>query len=968
MTPSHWPLRLLRRLLIYGFLAILPFYAHSSWLERAFSLPSRDLNQPEFLQALEDLSTNRLSEAKDGFQKLAREGHPEAQWNYEQIISGQEDFVWPNGSPFILPLQLEPLRLTNKAQCALDADQASPSIFLFMDSFSAGKVTNSLARILQEDPAQTSLRALREFNSAVNQLAIQLIQKILKGQLPLLDSHQLTRWAEIEALCQGQVPCQQAQEYIYQVYQAQGSLQQLQALDNFTNDLLLHTEARTSCFHVLEFSPLQEHLLSRHADNPSTDKIYASLNNSSKYLKHCLSPHPSPRFAVTQLEVLTQFADKGSLSPQKWNEVGFSFWHSFKVYLSWAWRALELNDISPEFRHVFKTIHIEQSLMMVANGCRSIEKPSCTMPYLSQQSLSALAASQTSEALDISKEMPLGPHGNFLSSAHQSLNHTSILTQETPLNTLEWLQNFRSRFLAHRAQWISRLQETQWFYQIFTDLRSLADLTTDLEESLNQTNLESSFIKDLYYMCHEYLVVYDPDVGFLYKEIIIDDLESLNPLPTPFEPSLAQNYQEDLQQLGQSLIKACQNLESTGFWQERSQDFSLKGFAPWYLERLQISSQEEDSTLPDNHNHTSTATDSAYLRIGSQPLCHNPAQCARKLLEGQVHLRTAIIYGRAFVESPSHIPSAPIFNPQAAARSCQIYDPWFHTRSSINSLFASLASSALSAITQVPLYGAIGFRQAEVTGLEPYIENGELRLEPQLQSSPPILHLYGDLSPLKIPCAVAYSNSDLPLAQVFTIGLGLGVCDSQQTNHVQMMTPADFSSDNSARSACLQCQININSSLYYLSAVGLIPSWVGTSASFASGIIQFFINLRDPENIPRLREIHLQDSWQDQHIAYEPPALCQSSPIAQDFCFPHPCQSAVTEWFRNNKGGLVETISLQTMRQNSHGQAEQIRGQVTLTSCRGQYEFWGQASAHYHSSDQCEGLRIVSLHSSGDCL
>lgn len=118
---------------------------------------------------------------------------------------------------------LNELRITNRAQCAVDSEAPTDTAFLIIDGYNAGKLGNSLAKNLGLDTAETSQETMKEFRLSLTHMSLVIFNKLMNGRLPLLPSNinektALKNYSEQVKLCKDKIYCSDLSSYIAKLW------------------------------------------------------------------------------------------------------------------------------------------------------------------------------------------------------------------------------------------------------------------------------------------------------------------------------------------------------------------------------------------------------------------------------------------------------------------------------------------------------------------------------------------------------------------------------------------------------------------------------------------------------------------------------------------------------------------------------------------------------------------------------
>lgn len=851
--------------------------------------------------------------------------------------------------------QMNNLRITNRAQCAIDSDFPTASAFLILDGYNAGKLGNSLAKNIGLDEAQTSQDTMKEFRLSVSHLTLTIINKLMTGKLPLLPMNlkdtKLYSYSILANSCGDKVYCAELQNYLARAWalsenpSVTSSSSDWKKVDNITSANFMSQQGsrRVGCYYLKRFSPLQGQLHNTTLDTASLQEMAVAYLEQQKYITSCYDTDASldSRNAALQIDIKTGALDS-------WNAKGFDFWNSVKIYLSWAWRNTDIPaHMSPRFGEVFKSVALEESMMLIPNGCKSITKPSCDSEHLALNNLRELAKQDTKDS-GFNTQVPQSPDKTMLERGSRAVNNDFLNTRGY-MSAGEWVDNFRKNFVQTRGSAKNRLQSSVQFMNILADTMSadtLVEFVKPIALAGNMTTLQRD---ELYYLCTEARLAGDKRLDFMKSDIDgIAGLKSMNKALDNSKRSVEQ-FVAYFDVVAKGVLPYCDRLEKTNIWQAAGYTVNKTGFKSWAKEVLSTPTEEVPSTFqPQIYGSPLLVWNSA---LGSQEgnvICASGLDCARNVIKAMVDLYAVAQYADAFLPISSTAASPGIFNPYAELKACKIYDPWYQSKRANRVFMADLASTALFGWNFMPIYIDADYTPPKVTSFQRLIKDGVIKFDANIEKSKMVASLLADFGPLTgAPCAVSIA----PNAKTFDFlafdGISVNYCDSKKTGGADSDGVNNISTNpEKVRSYCGGCSINF---------VGVASGVASTTAATSfnpikmgvylfRAIYRFVNSSKDPVNVPTSYNVDLAKVADAYRRFGTIPKDCVN-PLGQGLkCFQDICTSKAADFFERLTGGKVATISVNAADQNSDG--------MTMSSY--QKQAWVK-------SDLCNGEAVFSF-------
>lgn len=767
-------------------------------------------------------------------------------------------------SPATNQIPLNKIRITNRAQCAVDSEYPTESAFIIADGYNAGKLVYSLSKSIGGDSEQMSQQGMQQFRVAVTRLTKVIINKLLTGRLPLLPTNlqksKLTTYNSIAPLCEKKTYCPELNGYLSKIWDnSEGAGIPWLKLDTFAkeNFLALKKPDQVSCFYVKRFSALQEQLNSVEVDKEVLLSIAQAATEKDKYITDCETQDPQldSRNSITQLDL--------RLPPNfNFNQVGFDFWNSVKIYLSFAWRYSDIPlQVAPEFGHLFRSIALEESIMMIANGCKSIEKPECDAATLSINSLRELAR-PNGDKTEHKKELPQGPEADVINRGARDVNDDFLGTRSYE-EASEWVDNFRKNYVSARGSMKNRVQSAIQFLNIISTSIPSGELPELLKPLAFANTYSTQHRDELYYLCTEARLAGDQRIDFMRTNI--DKVQQLDVMQKSFEGSRIslKDSVTYFDNVSDKLISICDSLERERIWNVEGYTVNRSGFNAWARELLNIPPPNTINIeqKPLTFGSPLIMWDANRISDPGNSICNSAIDCSRKLIKSMVDLYAVAKYADAFLPVNSTVATPDIFNPYADLKACKVYDPWFQTRRANKRLVADLASTALFGWNVLPLYIDIDFKPPKVTSLNQMIKNGVVKFDPKIEKEKMEMALLADFGPLMgAPCAVSIAPNSAKEFNFYAFnGISVNYCKIRDEGQTIGRSPDDIQNSTPiSRSYCGGCSINfvgVSGGAAVSSGPTLNPIKLGVYL-FRS-IHRFITAKKDKVNIPRTQEVDI---------------------------------------------------------------------------------------------------------------
>ena len=406
-------------------------------------------------------------------------------------------------------LNMAPLEFSNRAGCADLSSKPARSVFLQIDAFNAGKAGFAQGILAQRkdpkiDPGVMAQKGARDFRLWSSHLAYEIMDALKSGKLPLLnpDGTGPAIYSKAVEKCTNKkqfLSCPTMNDLLSELWsrsKMQNSNWQelgLNANDFFSSRL--QPNATIGCHIVRKYSSFHSPLKTQQIENGTLSNIAIEAFNPTESMDSCFSTTDGkdPRFTTLQLDIANLPKDAD------WDSFGFKFWHSFKLFYSWGWRyAPEYKQEFGDMQQSFSSIAFEDSVMLLPNGCRSIELPKCDSDGLSSDVLRAAKFLGTTHPA--MGELPPRPIDTLFSGKAEPVNNDSLGLFKAE-NASAWNRDFKEKLSGLRYEMQNKLNSGMAKLQIITNLVDANEMSQDINRILENSNYDKI---ETYLGCMEY--------------------------------------------------------------------------------------------------------------------------------------------------------------------------------------------------------------------------------------------------------------------------------------------------------------------------------------------------------------------------------------------------------------------------------------------------------------------------------
>lgn len=885
------------------------------------------------------------------------------------------------GAEFEAPrFDLQELKFSNRAKCATESELPAHSAFLMISNVDAAKAVYRLAKFRGEDVEETTKLGIERFRFSVLTMVNIIHERLTKRELPLLpadisreEGHIPGNYRNVMNSCREGRYCKALDSYLEKIWKvaskniSSGSKYlELFKVDNYhSKDNYLteqefdkNSSRELTCAYLKKFSPLQAHLYGTKPNKMALESIANAVHSMDQNFGHCTDFESQENLQVAAYELnIPNLREKSLFRKESWQEKGFDYWHSMKIYLSYAFRnAPEMAQIAYPFAPLFSGVILEESVMLVPNGCRSLSPSKCDGDRLALNSIREFAKEDFKKEaleLDILSEVPNGPDDDLVNDMIPSVNvdELDLAAHDT---ASDWLEHFSGNLGRSRALMKGRLIKAVNTFTFLLNSTSVEKLLAKLDEQFQgslfsgkRVNLDNTQKNELYQLCSEFSFAQHDKWSFIRKNLELlaksTIMEDLAGQITNLNTNSSFNF---FMKLGDAVNSACYALKQHEIWDD---DFELdkSGFLPWYTAKVydnKVESKYEEKLKESLKTQRPLLAFPQYLESNEldDVICASASDCARKTIEATLALYSATQYAQTFWTLEQKIKSPDLFNPYAERTSCKVYDPWFKTRSTIFSFLWDMGQTAASAFVPGMIYTKAELQPRMVTSFNELVRDGKIEYDTRYQKEKILTAITADFGPLTgVPCAISLNRSHRnPMSVLRFTGISVGACNSTEEYDLNVSSASDIGANRpSGHSECISCRLNFES---VSGVIANVTGNVGPAFFLIRGIYNLYKSLKDPYNIPRSWEVHPYNAYETKALYGEIPKSCVRDLRKGGSCL-SACAEKVSDKLRETIGGYVKSFDLSTYGKGTvqHSQCEEPIKVITYessndnsTSCR----------------------------------
>lgn len=778
------------------------------------------------------------------------------------------------------------MRFTNRAGCALDSNKPSESAFLLISNMDVARSLYRLAKIKGEDPSVFTQNGIKVYRYSIHQMLQLIHKKLMKRELPLLPSDTTRgdvprRYKKIMQQCRSDEYCQELDDYLESIWSisannVSGKIAQLEAIDEFDPDIHFldrkivssKSEAHTlTCSYLKKFSPLQAQLFGSRPTKDVLLKIGEAASHPEKFIADCDDFEAQENVKVAAFEISIR-----DLKKRSWNDQGFDYWNSIKMYFSWAFRhAPEMKTMAFPYQQLFSGVAIEETTLIAPNGCKSITLPKCDSDYLNQNTIREFAKSDFKKEavnLDILSAIPDGPTKELMSDQFSEINR-DILNFSEFKSSSDWLDNFRENFSAARSLMRKKLLLAVTNMDIVSKQIDARELTKSVlkhfdgllagtSEHASVTAEEQILLKnELYYLCSEFSFSGNEEIGLVKNKLdLLKKTTLLDQVLASVVEKSANYYFDYFLHVSNQINSFCSNIDQKKIW-DSSFVLSKNGFSSWYIHKvyqggIPSNFYQLQAEYLKSHRPMLAYAGFAVSKNTQDIVCESAPGCARLYLKSLIDLYAATQYADTFWNLNKQVHSPAIFNPYADRTACKIYDPWFKTKSTMFGFFTDAAQAGLSIVAPGMIYAKLDLEPGKVVSFNQLVKDGKIQYDVKYDKEKINAGLAMDFGKLLgIPCGVSISRTEKenPYNYYQFQGIGVRSCRENEISTIEVTNPSDIRSIPSKKnSQCLVCTLNFET---VSSLGGRVLPGVNSTFFLVRALFRLYKGFTDPLNIPR---------------------------------------------------------------------------------------------------------------------
>ncbi|MEN9723059.1 MAG: hypothetical protein RJB38_1045 [Pseudomonadota bacterium] len=876
-------------------------------------------------------------------------------------------------------LTLNPLEFANRAGCGVKSTDPAQSALVIVDGYIAGKLAYSLAKATGGDPAQIAQEGMTKFRLTLSNLVREIQVALLSSRAPMLPSDLSSSslfGAILKKKCSGEEYCPAFDPVLKKLWNSESKWN---GGDASIRPLGFVSGASATCRYLKSFSSLQSQLAAQEPSLLTLERIAQDTLAVTDVFGSCGDPSLESRSFVLQLDLM-------GLNPKSWKREGFDFWNSLRIYLSWAWRNLPLEQFGAgEFSQAFRSIALEETLLFAPNGCASIIAPSCDSQFIATASLRDLALGSA----DSMRELPHGPQEALSKNPTPAVNQDLLKIQDSK-SLGEWVGQFRKRLVGNSLLLKNRFNDALNRLAILAHRPSGAlggaELLQDISVARVKDSRGDAARKELYALCAEYQYAVDRDFGVLREDLsLLSEVDFLKGAVTPWSRSDVESYLAFYSLISAEVLQACKALDQERFWHANSTSIDPSLYQPWMREALAdagvtpgLVRGADDQRERSSSLYTSSNA-SSIIRIRNAALgvdevvCRSAIDCARQVLSSMIDLHAALTYAQALLPLGKAAPGTPLFNPYAERVACKTYDPWFKTRKSVKEFVVDLANTAVFGWNPLPVFFSVDVQQGEVHSLKKLVQDGKLVFDSKANESRTkhawVLGM--DAGPLVgVPCTVAITNGARALSALspyYFDGISLAACGSNEKHRLEVSSASSAEKlAGLSGASCVTCHMNFSS----LSTVSAVTGGIGPFNPVKLGVYlihafaRLFKNLDDKNDIPRYWTVDANEValtyLKHGHI----PKQCYKPLSRGKSCQVDSCASEFSNKLASGIQGMARPIATRDLGDRS------FETDYLSSACGGVFKvryadsFWG---CKFLPSVEFNGTQFLTFSATEDC-
>ena len=763
------------------------------------------------------------------------------------------------------------LEYSNRSACAKKNQSPTKSVFLMVDNTNIARSVFRLAKLKNLDTVTLTNLGVEKLRYTVTTLIQQISSKLLSGQLAFVDDKKLNH-----------------DDYL---------------ASNWRLSSPVKSRPHINCKIIKKFSTLHSHLNVSRPDRVLMEEMAKELNHLFDFVTSCddFSSITQPEVALYQFDLYP-----GGDFQQK----GFAFWYSLKVYLSWAFRhSTEMKELAEPFDFLFQSANLEEMILFFSNGCESIAPPQCSDSYIGMEKLrgfTQLAEKMSWEESDYTVPIPDKTPDDLFSKPLPVMSD-DLLNLGYFKNADEWLLNFRDNFL--RARGYNKIRLSKAMMQLSLVEQAVDPTSIGIRIQKDIATLTELQRHELYYLCSEYNVATDKDLSFIRKNLWqLKQIKVFDDLLLGITEKKMDDFFQYFEKISQDVNQICGDLKQKEVWDNEFQ-LNQEGYAPWYQQLV----FEKKYGLKENLALGFVANEYPYLKIhDGDILCHSGIHCARTILDSMLSL-SAISQNFSALIPESTIPASNIANPFGARQACGAYDPWAKRNKIIFDFFQDIAQAAVFGYLPTPVYVAASLDPKRVVSFESLIKEGQVHYDPKFDHHRLKLSLIADLGPLiGVPCSVSISGTKLnPFEYYMFNGISFSACRERSKTDMVIQSGEDQQQESQYKQICGACAINLQT---ITSSASVINPIFRMSFFLLKGVTRLFSQLKDPDDLSHSWSLSPQQVALSYHYHGEITKSCARSLLKGRNCLDKPCEKKMIENFTSQYHGTPQSTDFSCLR------------------------------------------------------
>ena len=423
--------------------------------------------------------------------------------------------------------------------------------------------------------------------------------------------------------------------------------------------------------------------------------------------------------------------------------------------------------------------------------------------------------------------------------------------------------------------------------QIITYLLKQDRLSADLKQLLEEPKLDAN---EIYLACMEFNLAKNDLFDDIHQEI--RNIGNTNELDSLLKVNISKavpDYIKYYEALTETMGGFCKALEARGVLVNKKPDIfkSLNRWAYFIMRPkekdaydYQCTKDPTNISCPENLSKRYLVTEQFRLDGGSGSgsgsssgsgtgrivgnevvICKTALECARTVLDSLVSVISVRRYAQAFLPLKDTIQNPDLFNTYSAPVACKLYDPWLKQRNAWKMFVADLGSSVLYGLT----CGAFSVRLVKPAGnavmsFRELYQNNTVEYDPRITREHAQVEFASNLGFLfGIPCTVSLGNYVGGHNNIYYNGLSIGSCYNNSNDIYEVdangSRPAVSNEHSRAYKACFKCGFDPLTVASWACQSNWWTRIIGVGVGIFQGVLRLVSNLRDPNDIPRMSQV-----------------------------------------------------------------------------------------------------------------